>query len=83
MTSDTANSGSNTPGDLPKDPAEFYRAGGDLEILSSPLEAIPSQPVLDATVEQRANWRLIGGGQGIHWPDIDEVIAVATLLRLR
>ena len=22
-----------------------------------------------------------GGGQGIHWPDIDEDIAVATLLR--
>ena len=36
----------------------------------------------DATVEQRGNWRLIGGGQGIHWPDPDEAIAVATLLRL-
>jgi hypothetical protein len=35
----------------------------------------------DATPEQRGHWRLIGGGQGIHWPDIDEDIAVSTLLR--
>ncbi len=38
-------------------------------------------PKVDATPEQRSHWRLIGGGQGIHWPDIDEDIAVATLLR--
>jgi hypothetical protein len=40
----------------------------------------PSRP-RDATPEQRTHWRLIGGGQGIDWPDIDEDIAVATLLR--
>jgi len=33
-----------------------------------------------ATVEQRANWRLIGRGVGIHWPDVDEDISVAGLL---
>ncbi len=49
--------------------------------LAAPLEWFPR--LRDATVEQRANWRLIGGGQGIHWPDIDEDIAVETLLRLR
>jgi hypothetical protein len=48
--------------------------------LAAPLEWFPK--LRDATVEQRANWRLIGGGQGIHWPDLDEDIAVATLLRL-
>ena len=48
--------------------------------LAVPLEWFPR--LRDATVEQRANWRLIGGGQGIHWPDIDEDIAVSTLLRL-
>ena len=29
---------------------------------------------------ERANWRLIGGGIGIHWPDLDEDISVASLL---
>ena len=47
--------------------------------LSVPLEWFPR--LRDATPAQRAHWRLIGGGQGIHWPDIDEDIAVATLLR--
>jgi hypothetical protein len=37
--------------------------------------------LLDATEEQRRNWRLIGRGQGIHWPDVDEDISVASLLR--
>ena len=32
------------------------------------------------TVEERANWRLIGGGEGIHWPDLDEDISVESLL---
>ena len=29
---------------------------------------------------QRANWRLIGGGVGIHWPDLDEDISAESLL---
>ena len=32
------------------------------------------------TAKERANWRLIGGGEGIHWPDLDEDISVASLL---
>ena len=32
------------------------------------------------TDSERANWRLIAGGEGIHWPDLDEDIAVAALL---
>ena len=47
--------------------------------LSAPLEWFPR--LRDATPEQRKNWRLIGGGQGIHWPELDEDIAVETLLR--
>jgi hypothetical protein len=35
----------------------------------------------DATAEQRQHWRLIGRGVGVHWPDIDEDVAVATLMR--
>ena len=29
---------------------------------------------------ERANWRLIGRGEGIHWPDLDEDISVEGLL---
>ena len=32
------------------------------------------------TLTERANWRLIGGGEGIHWPDLDEDISVESLL---
>ena len=34
-----------------------------------------------ATPEQRANWRPIGPGVGIHWPDVDEDLSVEGLLR--
>jgi hypothetical protein len=30
--------------------------------------------------EERANWRLTGQGEGIHWPDLDEDISVEALL---
>ncbi len=36
--------------------------------------------LLHSTPEERANWRLIGDGEGIHWPDLDEDIAVEHLL---
>jgi hypothetical protein len=32
------------------------------------------------TVKERNNWRLIGAGRGIHWPDLDEDISVEGLL---
>ena len=47
--------------------------------LAAPLLWFPR--LLEATDGQRRNWRLIGRGQGIHWPDIDEDISVASLLR--
>ena len=33
-----------------------------------------------ATPPERAKWRLIGGGSGIHWPDLDENVSVGSLL---
>jgi len=33
-----------------------------------------------ASAKERANWRLIGDGQGIHWPAVDEDISVSNLL---
>ena len=41
-----------------------------------------SSRLAGATREQRSNWRLTGRGQGIHWPDVDEDISVASLLRV-
>jgi hypothetical protein len=37
--------------------------------------------LFEATPEQRRNWRFIGRGHGIHWPDVDEDISVVSLLR--
>jgi hypothetical protein len=41
------------------------------------------QRLEQATEPERRNWRLIGGGIGIHWPDIDEDISVESLLSIR
>ena len=35
----------------------------------------------EATPAQRANFRLIGTGQGVHWPDIDEDLSVEGMLQ--
>ena len=32
------------------------------------------------TAKERGNWRLIGAGTGIHWPDLDEDVSVDGLL---
>jgi hypothetical protein len=47
--------------------------------LAAPLAWFPR--LLEATEDQRRNWRLIGRGHGIRWPDVDEDISVASLLR--
>ncbi|TAN59255.1 MAG: DUF2442 domain-containing protein [Rhodospirillales bacterium] len=47
--------------------------------ISAPLEWFPR--LRDASPDQRRNWRLIGRGVGAHWPDLDEDIAVTTLMR--
>jgi len=48
--------------------------------VSAPLEWFPR--LLGATPQQRAKWRLIGGGVGIHWQDVDEDISVRSLLEM-
>lgn len=47
--------------------------------LAAPLAWFPR--LIAATPEQRRNWRLIGRRHGIHWPDVDEDISVASLLK--
>jgi hypothetical protein len=39
--------------------------------------------LLNATPEQRKEWRLIGGGIGIHWEPVDEDISVESLLAIK
>jgi hypothetical protein len=46
--------------------------------LAVPVEWYPRLRDADSTA--RNNWRLIGRGEGIHWPDIDEDISVLGLL---
>jgi len=52
----------------------------DGRIISVPIEWFPK--LRDASEKERNNWRLIGGGIGIHWEDIDEDLSVAGLLQL-
>lgn len=36
--------------------------------------------LVHATASERSNWKLVGKGEGIHWPDLDEDISVEGLL---
>jgi len=47
--------------------------------ISVPLAWYPR--LLNATPDQRRNFELLGDGHGIHWPEIDEDLSVAGLLR--
>lgn len=49
--------------------------------ITVPLEWLPR--LRDATVCQRNRWRLIAGGVGIHWEDLDEDVMVDDLLATR
>ncbi|MXW24008.1 MAG: DUF2442 domain-containing protein [Chloroflexi bacterium] len=62
------------------------RRGGRVWVLdgrtiSVPLDWYPR--LTHATPEERDNWRLIAGGEGIHWPDLDEDISVEGLIASR
>ena len=46
--------------------------------LTVPLWKYPR--LQQATPAQRNNWRIIGRGRGVHWPDLDEDLSVAGFL---
>jgi hypothetical protein len=50
----------------------------DGRVISVPLAW--SWRLSEATPKQRANLRLIGAGQGVHWPDVDEDISLEGML---
>ena len=47
--------------------------------VSAPLVWYPR--LLHAEPDQRNDWELIGEGEGIHWPQLDEDLSVAGILR--
>lgn len=51
----------------------------DGRTITVPLAWYPR--LLNATPEQRRRWQPAGAGFGIHWPEIDEDLSVAGLLR--
>jgi len=51
----------------------------DGRTISVPLAWYPR--LFNATPEQRKDWKIAGGGYGIHWPQIDEDISTEGLLR--
>lgn len=50
----------------------------DGRTITVPLAWFPR--LAHGTPAERANWRLIASGEGIHWPDLDEDISVESLL---
>jgi len=46
--------------------------------ISVPLVWYPR--LLNASPAQRQRWELLGDGQGVHWPDVDEDLSVAGVL---
>jgi|SRR6516162_1740184 hypothetical protein len=50
----------------------------DGRTISVPLAWFPR--LSHGTSEERSNWRLIGNGEGIHWPELDEDISIPSLL---
>jgi hypothetical protein len=58
------------------DAVHFVLADG--REISAPLEWFPR--LRDASDKQRKNWRFIGKGMGVHWPEIGEDIAVSTVI---
>ncbi|REJ76510.1 MAG: DUF2442 domain-containing protein [Planctomycetota bacterium] len=50
----------------------------DGRTISAPLSWYPR--LCHGTDEEREDWRLIGGGRGIHWTQLDEDISVENIV---
>ena len=51
----------------------------DGRVISVPL--VWSWRLSDATPAQRSKYEIIGDGQGVHWPEVDEDLSVEGMLR--
>ncbi len=50
----------------------------DGRTITAPVSWYPR--LLHATKKERLNWRWIGTGKGVHWPDIDEDISIENVV---
>ena len=50
----------------------------DGRTITAPLVWFPR--LAQASKEQLDNWELLGDGEGIHWPDVDEDLSINGLL---
>ena len=50
----------------------------DGRTISTPLVWFPK--LSQAAQSQLENWELLGDGEGVHWPELDEDLSVAGLL---
>ena len=50
----------------------------DGRTISVPLAWYPR--LLHGNPKERSNWRLIGAGEGIHWPELDEDLSIEGLI---
>lgn len=57
---------------------EIIACMADGRVVSVPI--VWSWRLSEATPAQRDNYQIIGDGQGVHWPDIDEDISAEGLL---
>ena len=57
---------------------EIVIALQDGHTVSMPLAWYPR--LFHGTETERKNWRLIGGGEGIHWESLDEDISIEHIL---
>ena len=51
----------------------------DGRTITVPLAWYPK--LFHASPEQLRNWKIAGGGYGVHWPDLDEDLSTEGLLR--
>ena len=58
--------------------AEIFLELADGRTVSAPLVWFPR--LAHATKQELDNWELLGDGEGIHWPKVDEDLSVAGLL---
>ena len=59
-------------------PSDLVVGLSDGRVLSVPLTWFPR--LLEASPEERSHFELLGNGEGIHWPDVDEDLSVEGLL---
>jgi hypothetical protein len=50
----------------------------DGRTISAPISWYPR--LLNGSAAERNHWQLIGGGRGVHWPELDEDISIENLL---